>query len=114
MNGFKFHAEMPDLMKSKRGDSMFNPWTRATLKDMAEIGSHANVVAVFTDRNMWRVNRGGWMKECVSSVRGNPNSPVTVTAASCEYLRTRTVRIDEATARKLHPALFDFLDQELF
>lgn len=111
MKGFTFHAEMPEAMKSKHGNHMFNPWTRATLRDMAEVGSHANVIAVFTDREHWRVERGGLMKECISAIQDIKNSPVTYCAASDEYLRTRTTRIDEATARKLHPALFARLDE---
>ena len=114
MKGFSFHAEMPRERGSKAASKRYPhaPWTRATLKAMAERGERCNVSAVFTDRAHWRVDRDHIIKEAISAVLYSPNSPVSGTEVSDEWLRRRTVRIDEATARKLHPTLFAVLDYE--
>ena len=112
MQGFTFHAEMPEARKSKSASKAypFQPWTRATMARYADSGQHVNVCAVSTDRNQWFSSRGALMKECISSVFDVPNSPVSVSTCSDHYLRSRTVRISESVARQLHPALFASLD----
>ncbi len=50
------------------------------------------------------------IKDCISAVQDISNSGVCGSSVSRGYLDERTTRIDEATARKLHPALFAFLD----
>lgn len=114
MKDFQFHAEMPEERKSKSASKAYphQPWTRATLKRYAAEGRHVNVAAVATDRAQWYHDGRNLMKECISAVFDHPNSPVAGSAASRGYLDSRTVRIDEATARKLHPALFACLDAE--
>ena len=112
MNGFRFFVEMPEARKSKSASKAYphQPWTRATMRRYAEQGKRLNVCAVFTDPRHSFGSRGVPMVECISAVYDHENSDVTMTAASRDYLSTRCVSIDEATARKLHPALFRRLD----
>jgi len=112
MNGFSFHAEMPEERKSKSASKGNDAWTRATMRRYAAEGRNVNVCAVSTDRDLWYINGRALMKECISAVQDIPNSGVCGSSASRDYLDSRTVRIDEATARKLHPALFRALDSE--
>lgn len=113
MNGFRFHAEMPEDRRSKSASKAhpFEPWTRATLKRLAAAGRHANVTAVYAGAEYGYTDGRTRMQEAVAAVYDWENSACATTSASMEYLRKRTVRIDEATARKLHPALFDYLDR---
>lgn len=112
MQGFQFHAEMPQERRSKSASKAHphEPWTRATLKRYAAEGRHVNVCAVATDRAQSYVYCGRVMHDCVSALFDSPNSPVCGSSAARDYLDRRTVRIDEATARKLHPELFAYLD----
>lgn len=110
MNGYKFHAEMPEARKSKGASKAYPaPFTRAGLKALAASGGLCNVCAAFGESFL---SQGGVMVEIVSAVFSHENSSVACNSASREYLLERTVRIDEATARKLHPALFSYLDRE--
>lgn len=105
MKGFSFYAEMTQARQSKRASAMWNAFTRETLRDMAAQGDNVNVCAVAAGTARSGPH-GGIMYDVVSSLLDIPNSPVCTSSASVEYLRRRTVRIDEALARKLHPALF--------
>jgi len=102
MNGYAFYAEMPDQeAKSKRG------FTRKALKAMAERGEHCNVTAILT-----QYRYGNRLIDAVSAAYYHANSQVTTTSVDRDWLRDKTVHIDEATARKLHPLLFQLLDYE--
>ena len=95
MIGYRFYAEMPQAMKSKSGNAMFNPWTRATLRDMAK----ADVIAL---------HESG---ECVAvAIEGNDFSYTWLASYDAGYLRSRTTRISEALARQLSPQLFAKLE----
>jgi hypothetical protein len=109
VNGFQFHAEMPAERKSKSASKAypFQPWTRATLKAMAERGEHVNVCAVYGESYL---SGRDVMRESISSLFEHANSVCCGSSASRDYLASRTVRIDELTARKLHPNLFAYLD----
>ena len=51
---------------------------------------------------------------CYAAIAGlfdRPNSPVAGTGVACDYLRQKCKRISEATARTIHPVLFERLDQ---
>ena len=112
MQDFHFFAAMPSERKSKSASKAypFQPWTRKTIKVMADNGQYVDCVAVYTDRNLSFVQNGMVMREAIAGVYERENSPVCSTSVSSEYLRKRAVRIDETTARKLHPALFDYLE----
>lgn len=45
------------------------------------------------------------------AITDKPNSPVAYTSAHKNWLRTRCTRISEKTARHIHPALFQRLDE---
>jgi hypothetical protein len=95
MKGYNFYAEY----ESKRAKRTGTP-------------APANVIAVFTDqhnRNAYNPATGKF--EGFGSVFGTPNSAVEVTAIDPGYLRERCKRIAEAQARKLHPRLFERLDE---
>jgi hypothetical protein len=112
MKDFHFYAEMPEGRKSKSASKAypFQPWTRATLKRYAAEGRHVNVCAVLVSDSAYLSAQGDVMREAISALLDQPNSPVCGSSASRGYLDKRTVRIDEATARLLHPALFAYLD----
>lgn len=109
MNGFHFYAEMPEERKSKSASKAFphQPWTRKTLQGYADKGINVNVTAVSTERE----HRHHGTIDAIGAVYYHPNSDVATTGVSRDYLRKRTVRVPEALARKLHPALFEVLDR---
>ena len=108
MKGYRFYAEMPEAMKSKHGNAMFNPWTRATLRDMAEGGGKACLIAVIMDPNRpwspWYRHSG--MIEAISVAIDGNHSSYAVNGVSRKYLRERATRISAALARQLSPELF--------
>ena len=52
-----------------------------------------------------------WCQEGAGAVFDAPDSGVCWCAASCEYLRQNCKRISEQEARKIHPRLFQYLEQ---
>lgn len=112
MQGFHFYAEMPDDRRSKSASKThpFAPWTRATLKHLAAEGQHVNVTAAFTGSEYLFHDGQGARREAIAALFDHANSHVATTAVDPRWLRERCTRIDEATARKLHPALFEVLD----
>lgn len=50
--------------------------------------------------------------ECLASVHNEPNSPVASSHVSEQYLRSHCKRISEDDARRLHPQLFERLDEK--
>ena len=51
-----------------------------------------------------------WVMECTAAVFSEPNSPVAGTMVSQNVLSKNYRRIPEKQARKIHPALFAWLD----
>lgn len=118
MQGFHFYAEMPDdrvgkhaSRKNPRQPLTFMPWTRATLKALAASGQHVNVTAAYVGSEYVFHDGQGARREAIAALYDWTNSAVATTAVDPRWLRERCTRIDEATARKLHPALFSVLDQ---
>ncbi|MEJ7809384.1 MAG: hypothetical protein WKG32_03105 [Gemmatimonadaceae bacterium] len=77
-----------------------------------ECGSAGNVIAVHLTHDPL-FEAGGL---CLSAVAASaesrtPNSPVTPTYFSAEYLGKRCRGITEARAREIHPRLFEYLDR---
>lgn len=70
--------------------------------------SAGTVVAVTSDPF---ASQGDVLRECISALFAEPNSPVCGSVVSLKYLRLRCKRVSEARAREVHPALFDRLDQ---
>lgn len=70
------------------------------------------VVAIFTGTGRIESvgNRVDYLYDGVASITVGDNQPVASTGVSQEYLRGYTVRIGEAEAREIHPALFEYLD----
>lgn len=97
MNGYRFYIEFPDK-KSKR---------KATRKNL--VGHSGTVVAIMPDCG--RHNGNGYAYECVSGVFDHPNSQVCGGSVSPEYLRDVCLRVSEKQAREIHPALFEYLDE---
>lgn len=50
--------------------------------------------------------------EGIAGVFAQPNPPVASTGASWNYLRIFCKRVNEKTARKIHPRLFKVLDHD--
>lgn len=110
MKGYTFHAELPDNWASKSGCMQHMSFTRRNIREMAEAGKHFNVVAVCPGREHLMPHVNGGSVEAYVAVFARENSDVNFGSTSFAYLRERTVRIDEVTARKCHPRLFVRLD----
>lgn len=110
MKGFRFYAVMPDERKSKSASKRYPhaPWTRAYLKACAERGEYVECVGVAIDAS-W-VSDGAVLYECAGALMKDNDQAVCGSSCSTAFLRERCTSIDEATARKLHPALFRYLE----
>lgn len=75
-----------------------------------------NVVAVDTTVGMYAMPPFGpnaqYQYECVSAIFFQPNSPVASGGVALHYLQRRCKRVSEAKARKIHPKLFEYLEEE--
>ena len=99
MRGYRFYLEYQNNADKRRG----------TVKSP---GTHCGtVVAVSTDRSRGYISGGHYVMEGVSSVFQVPDSSVTTTAISPEYLRQDCRRIPEVMAREIHPTLFRYLEE---
>lgn len=111
MKGYHFYTTMPDERKSKSASKAWpRPFTRATLRDFAqEAPCYVECLAVdpesFSDGMP-----GGRKFECAGALQADNDQAVCGSSCSREYLRDRCIRISEAPARKLHPALFRYLE----
>lgn len=101
MKGIRFYQEFEN--KSK---------TRAT----------GNVVAIFAGKVAGQAGDGRFLMdtpgrgrvalyEGLGSVYSEPNSPVASTSVAVDHLNGYCKRVPEAKARKIHPALFEYLDK---
>lgn len=82
-------------------------------KDTRKKHPEGNVMAVMTDKRGFpdiRFQGKEAMVDVISAVFDHPNSGVAGSSASIKYLRSRTKRISEEKARKIHPNLFYYLD----
>lgn len=111
MDGYKFFAVMPDGRKSKSASKQYpmQPWTRATMRDYAAAGRYVECMAV-SDESY--ISEAQICYECTGALMADNDQAVCGSSTSRNYLRKRCVRISESLARKLHPALFRYLDQE--
>lgn len=109
MKGIAFYAEMPDNWRSKSACKDHWAWTRKNIKDFANRGIYHNVCAILIGTEH-KCPDGS--QEAISAFLYTSNSPVSFCSVSPEWLRKRTTRIDESTARKLHPELFTRLDEK--
>lgn len=107
MKGITFHAELDARRGSKSGCKRFWPFTRALLREWAEMGHKCAIVAVFQG-SAHRCHDGS--QEALVSTFDQEDSDVSLGSVSRVYLHKRTVRIDEALARRLHPRVFVRLD----
>lgn len=109
MNGYKFFAVMPEARKSKSASKQYPmPWTRKTLRRYASAGRYVECLAV---SNESFISNGQVCHDCVGPLMADNDQAVCGSSTSRDYLRKRRVRISESLARKLHPALFRYLDQ---
>ena len=97
MKGLKFYLEYPNNKNKREG-------TRKKL------GNHSgNVIAVID--NTYHVGGTGKINaDAIGAVFFHSNSAVVSTGVSDEYLREKCKRISEEQARKIHPKLFNYLD----
>lgn len=76
------------------------------------------VLALFADakgRPLWRIEHRRHpqaVAEGIGALYREPNSPACSTAACSSYVSERCRRISESEARKIHPALFTYLDRQ--
>lgn len=111
MDGYKFFAVMPDARKSKSASKQYpmQPWTRATMRDYASAGRYVECLAVLDESYIGA--HGDISYECAGALMADNDQAVCGSSTTRDYLRKRCVRISESLARKLHPALFRYLDQ---
>lgn len=112
MDGYKFFAVMPDARKSKSASKQYpmQPWTRAIMRDYAAAGRYVECLAVFNESFIGA--HGDICHECAGALMADNDQAVCGFSTTCKYLRKRCIRISESLARKLHPALFRYLDRE--
>lgn len=110
MDGYKFFAVMPDARKSKSASKQYpmQPWTRKTLQGYADAGRYVECMAV-SDESFIDV-LGDICHEYIGALQAGNDQAVCGSNISRDYLRERCVRISESLARKLHPALFRYLE----
>jgi hypothetical protein len=76
--------------------------------------TEGNVIAVIPE-NKWidqdRTGKAQLMYDSIGAVYFRPNSPVCGSGVSQDYLWAMCKRISESKAREIHPALFQYLDQ---
>lgn len=109
MNGFRFYAEVGAGTLGDDGKPILpQRATRRAIRDFASSCGKLNCVAVMLGAEH-RCPDGA--QEALSSVFFHADSDVNLGSAGHGYLR-QCRRIDEATARRLHPRLFQRLDME--
>ena len=96
MKGYRFYLEFPSA-KAKRQSGKENA------------GHSGNCLALATDPEFTYVSNG-IVTEGLTAVFFTPNSPVNWGGVSWDYLQGKCKRVSEATAREIHPALFQRLD----
>jgi hypothetical protein len=97
MKGYKFYLEFPST-KAKRKSGKANA------------GHSGNCLALATERDFTYISNGGIMTEGLMAVFFTPDSPVCWSSVSWGFLKEKCKRVSEATAREIHPALFQRLD----
>ncbi len=93
MNGYRFYEEYNDKRKGI---------------------SQGNVVAIIPETRRIEQYPDGSLDviyDVIGAVYFHPNSDVCGTGASQGYLTESCKRISESKARQIHPALFQYLDQ---
>ena len=115
MQGYRFFACMPEGRKSKSASKAYPmPWTVATLKTYAVptlppgSGPRKYVECLAIDIESAAVRCDGHI-DCAGALMADNDQAVCSSSCSREYLRKRCVRVPEALARELHPALFRYL-----
>jgi len=89
MNGIRFYHEFTDKAKRQSAGTI--------------------VAALVCNGHFW--SAGKVCYEAVSGLFDHPNSVVCGTAVARDYLHDKCKRVSEASARIIHPALFERLDQ---
>ena len=103
MKGFRFYEELEN--KNRKSEKSQGNVVAAFLQ---ESGRGWNFIYV---PGMVRTEKGYTARvECVSSLFGEPNSPVCGGQTTTEYLWDHCRRISEQRAREVHPKLFEYLD----
>lgn len=121
MKGYRFYADIPgtewDLDTPHpipgnltRKHTMPAKTNIARLREFADKGGKVNCIAFILGKEFAcdHIAEGG--QECFASIFAYPNSDVAVTGVSRFVLR-RCRHISEPLARKLHPRLFERLDE---
>lgn len=83
-----------------------------TEEDRREGKHNGNVTALYLDNGTYRCDTGAVADTCYEAASGvfvYPNSPCQSTSVSVAWLRDCCRPIREATARKIHPRLFEYL-----
>jgi hypothetical protein len=106
MKGYKFYAEMPPKRAGKHATRHRSAFTRESLRELAASGGRCSVIAVQIPK-VW--STAGHL-EGFGGDSGQGNDPVAGLLTSQGYLQKRCVNVDEATARRLHPRLFGYLE----
>jgi hypothetical protein len=112
MKGYHFFAVMPDDRKSKSASKQYpmQPWTRATLETYAAQKRYVECLAVAPETKQGSNMHNAVMYDCIGALAADNDQAVCGATCHNTYLRDRCTRISEDLARKLHPALFRYLE----
>ena len=101
---------MRDHTVKKGGAAIAAKHTAPPRTSRKALGNHSGNVIAVLDNGLF-ISGGQVVTDGIAGVYDWPDSPPASTGVSLDYLRERTKRISEATARFIHPELFKWLDQ---
>lgn len=109
MKYYRFFAVMPEQRKSKNASKQFpfQPWTVSTLRTYAEQGQYVECLAIVPET---LAQRHDDCYDCAGALMADNDQAVCGSSCNRDYLRKRCTRVPESLARKLHPALFRYLN----
>lgn len=97
MKGYRFYLEYPNKTEKDK----------ATVK---EPGNHCGNVIATLLREDGHFQHNYRAIECIAGLFCHPDSAVCGSSVGFEYLQDRCKRIPERLARKIHPNLFEYLE----
>ena len=102
MKGYRFYVEFENNAEKRR-----------TTLNSSLLKFPRNCIALFLDENnkpIYQIDNKGITYEGFVAVFFHQNSPVNVSGISAKYLDEKCKKCSEKLARKLHPELFNRID----
>jgi len=106
MKGYRFYADYSSKLHKRMDTTQRHVRPGGPTPNPA-----ANAIAVILgDDGRELFNGKGY--DCLTGIFDRPNSDVATSGVTPDYLRKRCRRISEAEARRIHPAIFTYLEYE--